>query len=241
MLASGDDIQRNYPLVQQQKAVWLGSDYITDLFVKNYCPATLAQGLNSDFNLLVRSDVEAPEKIMGLPYSASLNAERKKRYLKMTTSLLELGIVRQTIKLTEFTASPFTGSPALMECLSNKIITHDHELQSVGLSHYRQLFAVSFYLLAAFTIALVIEVMHHRRVVISETAHLNGEIVRNKSRCITHETRQRVTTAPAVRSIDGRRDVRFSRIACRRRSASHRIRVTGGLVEENSYSHSVNT
>jgi hypothetical protein len=238
MIASGDDIQRLMPLITEQKVVWLGSEYITDLFIKNLCPFIRSKGMFNSVNPLIKSDATAQEKIVGLPFTASFGAERTKRYRKMMTSLLELGIIVKTVELMEFSASPFTGSRPLMECLSNKIISHDHEFEPVNLTHYKLLLTITGWLLVAPMIVLIVEWRQHlyRR---KRLASVEGSSSPSKS--------QRVTSAPpAARIIDSNHQpvaqgevksvsnqVGRMQQTCRRRSASHRIQTLGAHDSQN--------
>jgi hypothetical protein len=176
LLSSDADILRVLPDCAVQKAVWLGSLYITDLALKNICPLMRKQGLYNHINPLMTADASAREKIVGLPFSSSMSEWKTRRYLRLTTSFLELGIVIKTIKLMEFQASPFTGSKELMECLSNKIIAPDHEFHPVKATHYKQLFVISSILLSTFAVVLLIELLFQmkRRTKTAETSASNN-------------------------------------------------------------------
>jgi hypothetical protein len=155
MISSDAQVPRLISLWTQQKAVWLGSLYVTDLFRKNICPIARKVDLYNSIFPLMTSDQTSREKIVGLPLSASTSPRISKRYLRLTTSFLEMGIVTKMINLVE---SPSTGSKEVVDCLSNKIIQPDHEFHAVKLPHYEQLFVISAYLLGAFTVLLLCEV-----------------------------------------------------------------------------------
>lgn len=162
MISSVDNITHVLPYVLRQSAVWMVSEYIGDLFLKNLCPFIRAQGYYNDLNSLIKSDPTAPEKVVGIAYSSSMNLHRNKRFLKVTTAFMEKGLVKAVIKSMEFSVSPDTGSKALRDCLANKIVSSDSEFHTVLLAYYSQLFLISACLIMLILLVLIAEIAIHR-------------------------------------------------------------------------------
>lgn len=162
MISSDKDAISSFHRVAAQEAVWITSGYIADLLIKNVCPFMRAQGMYNEISALVKSDPTAREKVVGFPFSSSFSPVNSKKYLELTTSMLELGIVPMTLKSLEFVASPYSAKKEVLDCLANKIILPDHGFHTVPINHFSQLFLISGCLLISCLIILIMEVVRRK-------------------------------------------------------------------------------
>ena len=155
----GDEMERLYGLLGRQEAVWFGPDYMMSFIVTNMCAFYRSNGMFAVVNAWLRSDENAREKLTVIMLSSALSPDVVKKFNRIIQTEFEYHIQYVTLKRMEFIFFPDTGSKSLRDCVANKIIYPDHEIEAVHLPHYMRLFASTGYSLFCCLIVLSLEMM----------------------------------------------------------------------------------
>ena len=158
-IESGDQIPQMNRLMNKQEAVWFGPSYLIDVIVTNMCAFYRSNGLFPDVNSWVRSDKNVREKLTVIMLSAALRPDAVKKFNHITQAEFEYHLKYETLRRMEFSFFPDTGSKSLRDCVANKIIYPDHEIEAVHLPHYRRLFVLTGYSLFCCLMVLSMEMM----------------------------------------------------------------------------------
>ena len=158
-LNSAIDIQKSSGPINKREAVWFTPSYIIDVMLTNICAFYRLNGLFMDVNTWYRSDKNAQEKLSVLMQSAALHHDSAKKFNYIIQTEFEHHLQYATLKRLEFSMFPDTGSKSLRDCVANRIIYPDHEIEAVHLQHYERLFVLSGWALLFCLLVLVSEML----------------------------------------------------------------------------------
>ena len=122
--------------IKKKEAVLLIPNYLVDVIVTNECSLTRQSGVLTDFNMWYRADPSVKESLATVSRSSNISQYLSWEATRFTTLLLEHDLFFRNLRYLNFVVAKYTGNPEVEDCMANRIIYPEHNLESINLSHY---------------------------------------------------------------------------------------------------------
>ena len=160
-LKSQADIQQNIGRISRQEAVLFSPNNLINVLITNACAFSRTNGLHTDVNTWVRSDENARETLEVLMQSAALSPDSVKKFNHIIKAEFEHHVLYKSLKTMEFSIFPDTGSKAMRDCVANKIVYPEYDIEAIHLRHYLRLFFITGSACLSCLLVLSFELMLH--------------------------------------------------------------------------------
>ena len=158
-LKGGGDLRKHMGSISRQEAVWFHPINSMSVMVMKTCALHHASGLYTDVNMWYKSDENARENLEVMMLSAELRPDSVKKFNRIIEAEFEHHLQHKALKRIEFSASPNTGIKSVRDCVANRIIYPDYQMETVHLSHFNRLLLLSGYFLLFCLLVLSSEIM----------------------------------------------------------------------------------